>query len=235
MKTAKPEKCCEAPEYAGLSEQWERGFAELAAFQKKRGHCRVPWGGPLGRWCCQQRKSLKKGRLSEKRIRRLDGIGFVWNRREEDWWGLFERLKVFKKKHGHCDVPRHSREDRALSLWVRKQRNVRKCRLLSEDRAKALERLGFTWSVSEKRDADWMAFYERYKGYVRVHGRLLVNRKWHDQELKRWADRQRQARRKGYLSSRQIRLLDGLGFVWKARVSRRGKWLVSTMRGSAKR
>ncbi len=65
-----------------LDALWEEKFAELLAYNKINGHCKVPVKGSenpqLGSWVDRQRTFRKKGKLSENRIQRLDEIGFVW-------------------------------------------------------------------------------------------------------------------------------------------------------------
>ncbi|WP_257615700.1 helicase associated domain-containing protein, partial [Chlamydia suis] len=64
-------------------EEWEENFLELKRFQEEHGHCKVPQWYPqnpqLAYWVSNQRQDFKKGKLSEDRIARLEGIGFVWN------------------------------------------------------------------------------------------------------------------------------------------------------------
>ena len=56
---------------------WETRFNELIQYKAKHGDCKVPRSqGPLGRWVRQQREVYKKGKLSQYRIDRLNGIGF---------------------------------------------------------------------------------------------------------------------------------------------------------------
>ncbi len=66
------------------TELWEQRFAELLAFQQRFGHCDVParWheNVPLGRGVSVQRLFRRRGWLSADRIRRLDEVGFSWDR-----------------------------------------------------------------------------------------------------------------------------------------------------------
>ena len=70
---------------------WEEKFALLRAFKKIHGHCRVPKGYVVGGiklygWVVTQRKEFMQYHLgflsyiiNEKRIRRLDRVGFDWS------------------------------------------------------------------------------------------------------------------------------------------------------------
>ena len=72
-----------------LSAAWTQRYHELQEFRYSYGHTRVPrqWeeNRQLGHWVTNQRvqyRRLREGRhstLTEERISRLEGIGFVWN------------------------------------------------------------------------------------------------------------------------------------------------------------
>jgi hypothetical protein len=88
---------------------WENGFAALTKFKAREGHCRVPAlhierKYRLGQWVSQQQMSADT--LSPKHRKRLNAIGFVWNRREDAWERGFAVLTKFKAYRGHCLVPR---------------------------------------------------------------------------------------------------------------------------------
>jgi len=63
-------------------ERWNFRFQELQTFVAEKGHARVPYDyadhPPLSSWVYQQRKTLREGRLSEDRRRRLDEVGPGW-------------------------------------------------------------------------------------------------------------------------------------------------------------
>lgn len=72
--------------------------------------------------------------LTDEREKRLVEVGFVFNTKESNtlrdiimrsysanWNGYLERLVKFKKKHGHCRVPRRHPEDQSLASWVMRQ------------------------------------------------------------------------------------------------------------------
>ena len=51
----------------------------------------------LGEWVSKQRQLDKQGRLSEERVRKLDRLGFVWDKDEANWEANFQELKRYKK------------------------------------------------------------------------------------------------------------------------------------------
>ncbi len=89
---------------------------ELTKFKEQFGHCNVPLKYPsLGFWCARVRKSykdLQEGKpkseysmpLNEKRIERLEDMGFQWFGKKTFEQRL-EELRTFKERQGHCKVP----------------------------------------------------------------------------------------------------------------------------------
>ena len=61
---------------------WDTQLQELVRYQAKHGDCNVPQRqGQLGLWILTQRRVYRKGKLSQDRIDRLNGIGFDWTLR----------------------------------------------------------------------------------------------------------------------------------------------------------
>jgi hypothetical protein len=86
-------------------DRWERGFAALSKFRRRKGHCCPPryhleGKYKLGQWVTAQR--YLKDKLSVERKKRLDRIGFVWNWRDFVWERGFAALLKFKRREGHC-------------------------------------------------------------------------------------------------------------------------------------
>ena len=151
---------------------WDKRYAQLVAFKKRFGHCDVPchWRKDrfFGQWVSSQRNLRKKGRLSQERIDRLDQIGFRWLARfrldapppsflarvkvlDRLWESQFAKLVRFRKKHGHCRIPRTDSAWASLSGWVDKQRLHWRAGRLPEDRRRRLEELGFLSQARRQR------------------------------------------------------------------------------------
>ena len=129
------------------SPTWNDRFEELKAYKAKYGHCNVPvWSGPLGKWILTQRRYYKKSTLSDNRIKLLEDIGFMWSVYDTKWDANFEKLKAYKAKNGHCNVPGGSGP---LGDWVNYQRKAKKDGKLSADRIKLLKGIGFVWKVRD--------------------------------------------------------------------------------------
>jgi len=67
--------------------------------------------------------------LTERKIELLESIDFIWaqnHKGEIGWERRFQEIRKFKRKHGHCNVPTKSAENRALGRWVSTQRTMYK-------------------------------------------------------------------------------------------------------------
>lgn len=130
----------------------------LKEFRKEHGHCNVPAkyskDPELGRWVARTRYQMKIGKLTSEEISRLDKIGFVWSRDDQIWNDMFRMLKEFRKKQGHCDVPRTWKKSQRLSNWVHRQRSRKKKGLLSAERVKLLESIDFNWEAMMRGESE---------------------------------------------------------------------------------
>mgnify|MGYP001592065932 CR=1 FL=1 len=203
---------------------WEERYSELVQFKSKTGHCIVPqqWSeNPgLGHWVLIQRQFRKKGVLSEERIRRLNDIWFVWDTLEAEWEQRFAQILQFKRRFGHCNVPRNYPEAKGLGAWTSTQRQVRlgtRKGSLNEDRIRRLDEIGFVWDTVS---ATWE---ERFSGLVQFKsktGHCNVPRNWPENpSLSHWVTTQRQNRKRGTLNEERLRRLNDIGFAWNIRES----------------
>ncbi|EJK62012.1 hypothetical protein THAOC_17398, partial [Thalassiosira oceanica] len=128
-------------------QKWNVRCDELAAYKAKHGHCKVPTGRKtLGRWVNNQRSNYRKGKLSEKRIQKLEDLGFDWGTARGSqlpWDERFDALTEYQRAYGECNVPRGHE---TLGTWVRDQRQLKKKGKLPKERVQKLDNLGFDWS-----------------------------------------------------------------------------------------
>jgi len=128
---------------------WEEMFSSLSYYKNEHGNCNVSqkWSGDqrLANWVCNQRQFKRKGHLDKHRVERLEELGFVWDPISAFWDKMFAALVDYKRKHGHCNVPTKWSENRQLASWVVNQRSRQV--LLSDDRVRNLEQLGFQWQI----------------------------------------------------------------------------------------
>jgi len=143
---------------------WQKYYDALVQYKAQNGDVKVPRlyaeNPRLGEWVTDQRKQYKlkcegsHSCLTDERKKKLDQLGFVWKVRDRaDWNDRYEQLLEFKKVTGHCKVPQHYSQNRALGKWVAKQREqyrfYREGRhsFLTDERIDLLKSIGFIWKV----------------------------------------------------------------------------------------
>ena len=110
--------------------RWENLFAVLVEYRQGHGDCNVPCGWPghreLARWVKGIRVARKRGEMDLERIRRLDAIGFQWDRGGEGRWEeMYAELADYQQINGHCRISTLSEDCRLLGNWVHTQRTLR--------------------------------------------------------------------------------------------------------------
>jgi len=131
---------------------FDKHIRELKAFKEKHGHVRVTakQDKSLAYFCASMRCARRgKGSMTitDDRIKALDEMGFAWGKNTvvEDH---IEELKTFKAKHGHVRVP--VKQDKSLAKFCHNMRSARRGKgnrtVITEDRIKALDELGFNWA-----------------------------------------------------------------------------------------
>ncbi|MFC0471881.1 Helicase associated domain protein [Halalkalibacter kiskunsagensis] len=142
----------------GSDEQWLLRFKELENYYEEFGTANVPRrykvnNFALGPWAVTTRNLYKKGELSKEQIGLLEGIGFKWDMRSQNWNDMYEQLIEFKKEYGNCDVSRKiHRDNLKLANWVGKQRQLFKQGKLSEGRIERLNEIGFKFEFQDYRN-----------------------------------------------------------------------------------
>jgi hypothetical protein len=121
----------------------------------------------LGQWFDKQRNSHDNDNLRFDRKRLLDEIWFVW--KGKGWHQQHEKLVEFKRKHGHCAVPRGCKQDKSLGDWVNKQRTSHKNNKIRPDQKTILDEIGFT-SKAERS----LNFIQQDKLWHQQHEKLVV-------------------------------------------------------------
>jgi hypothetical protein len=209
---------------------WEKMFKILKEYEKNHGNCNVFENNQkdekLAIWANTQRRMYKKGELNCDHIKRLEGIGFVWEKTDlfysegwEDgdqkrWSEIFDVLKEYKNVYGDCNVPSQWPEDVELASWVYIQRALYRNKTLSNECIKHLEGINFTWDPIFVLDPIWEETLYDLKEYRRNYGDCNVPKNWTDQQLANWVETQRQSYQIGELDYNRIRCLERINFVW---------------------
>jgi hypothetical protein len=198
------------------SELWEAGYAALIKFKNREGHCRVPPrhiddSYRLGQWVGVQREN--KPDLTEYRLRRLDGIGFVWDPFADKWEAGYTALLKFNDRKGNCLVAvNHVEDGYRLGKWCSAQRQAKSA--LTEDRLRRLDELGFIWDArSELWEAGYAALikFKDREGHCRVPSNHVED----GYRLGQWCSVQKQ-KKEEMNTNRRLRL-DKLCFIWDLR------------------
>ncbi len=202
--------------------RWEKGFAALATFKARKGHCCAPSRHiegkfRLGQWVILQRKA--KDEMPAKRKTRLNAIGFVWDGHGHAWENGFTALSKFKVREGHCRVPRYHIEGAyKLGQWVSVQRLSRDG--MPAERRSRLDKIGFVW---DQREHFWekgftaLTKFKAREGHCRVHS-FHIERNF---KLGQWVTTQRRSKTK--MPAERKSQLNKIGFVWRAIKRRRQK------------
>ena len=187
---------------AAARDRWLIKFGELRHFRATNGHCNVPRNCKeslqLGKWVNNQRFEYKKyiqgktSKMSDERIKLLEGEGFQWSMVEHvPWEQRFNEVVAYKAIHGNCRVPKRYPTNQPLANWVDKQRKEYKLlqngkkSSMSEKRIEFLNGVGFAWvAISE---VSWEERLQELISYKAVYGNCLVPNKYQDNHaLGRW-------------------------------------------------
>ena len=218
---------------------WNESFTKLEAYKKDHGHCNVPQrDGPLGGWVTDQSRNYRKKSkcMTADRIDKLEKIGFVWDQKETQWNESFAKLKAYKEKHGHCNVPGGYPDDPSLGIWVQNQRSsyfdnrsgMTADRIQQlEARIQQLEAIGVEWDINK---AKWNESFTKLMAYKEEHGHCNVPTEYHaDPSLGIWVKNQRESHNhpseRGGMTEDRIQQLEKIGFEWEWRPPST-KWVV---------
>jgi len=197
-----------------LASQWEQMFTVLKEFQMKNEHCNVPQLYPenpsLGVWAARQRMAFKRDKLTSEQIRRLGTLGFQWTPHVTRWDKMLTTLTMYKKRLGHCNVPRSYLANPSLSVWVNEQRARFRNTELPSELVRRLESLGFDWNPKA---SQWEIMFAALSAFEGKNGHCRVPRGYSDNpSLGDWVNNQRAACRKNELTPDQAQRLEALGF-----------------------
>jgi hypothetical protein len=125
---------------------------KLLKLKQEKGHCMVPFkhkqDKSLGIWVSTQQTFRETNQIWLDWKTFLDEIGFAWKADGDKLWHQqHEKIVEFKRKTGHCLVPRTYEQDKFLGQWVGHQRNHHVNDKTRPDQKELLERMGFAWKA----------------------------------------------------------------------------------------
>ncbi|MRX94014.1 Helicase associated domain protein, partial [Parabacteroides goldsteinii] len=184
---------------------WPVMYERLIEYKEREGRWPQAAEGKLGNWCNTQRIARKKGTLSEDYISQLDRIGFEWEVQDSRWMQYYEELKGFMVVEHRCP----KRGENKLNTWCNTQRQARKKGLLSNERIRLLDSIGFWWE--QDLDSLWAENWQQVLIYYKKHKRWP---KSNEGKAGSWCNTQRKNRKQGLLSAERIARMDAEGFIW---------------------
>lgn len=203
-------------EWNPVETSWEKLFDALCSYRKKYGHCNVPDKFPqnpaLGFWVVRLRTLHRRGRMSAKRLERLNNLGFDWDPSYTVWQRMYASLCDYKAKNGNCLVPAHKSENPCLGTWVGTQRLAKKKGRLNPEQIQQLNEVGFVW---EPYEALWAEKFNELCEYLKNHVDCNVPDKYSENpSLGNWVSKQRVSKKKGKLPDEKVQQLERIGFDW---------------------
>ena len=111
------------------------------------------------------------------RFKRLDALGFNWDRHWERWNEMVEHLRIYEERHGDCKVPDayQTENGKNLGSWVITVRGLRRGTTdaeISPHRIAELDAIGFVWE--NVLHLHWDQMYEELRRYRETHGHCRV-------------------------------------------------------------
>ena len=199
-----------------LEEKFEKGFQETLHYKESIGNPNAEFyyktaeGYPLGIWQVSQRQFYRQGKISPDRIKKLENIGFTWERREEKFEKGFTETLLYKARTGDLNAPNSYKtaEGYYLGSWQSDKR-ARKGKL-SPEQIKRLEEIGFTWEKNFGKGYEETLLYKDRTGNPNVP---LNYKTAEGYRLGFWQSIKRHNYKKGNLSQGWIKRLEDIGFT----------------------
>ena len=137
------------------------------------------------------------------------------------WEYMFRMLSIFRRSHGHCEVPFDGRTG-SLGSWLRRQIDEAQDGRLDVGQRQRLENLGVVFDTGDReaglhpRHAErWERRFAELLEFQKRFGHTHVPAKWKENKpLGQWVHGQRAIRKEGMLSARRMARLDAIGFAW---------------------
>ena len=169
----------------------------------------------IGRWITKQRSNYNQNKLSQERIKLLEDEGFIFKivDLELQWNSMFELYKEFKQEFDREPKSIEVYKDMNLGNWVFGRRQDYKKGVLSQERIKMLEEVGFVFdNINE---LQWNSNFELYKEFKQEFDREPKRNEFYKNiNIGTWEREQRRSYKESKLSSEKIKMLEEAGFVF---------------------
>ena len=146
--------------------------------------------------------------------------------REQKWNAWLDELIGYKEVHGHCNVPKTSKEYSRLGIWVYTQRREYKKFMdgdksshMTQTRIVKLEEVGFEWSAGL---LSWEKRYQQLLDFKTDHGHCNVPKRFKENtQLGNWVGKQRyqyklfmNGDKASQMTQERIDMLEAINFQW---------------------
>lgn len=214
-------------------DKWDIMYNQARRYYERYGNLMVTGEEyrELREWLYAMRKRIKSGKLSPKKIKKLEEIGMIENIHVRKWQENYEKAKEYYEKYG-----KYYAKDKKIYRWVALQKDKYRDGKLSEEQIKLLNEIGAlkdrrTKKSEEKRlegkrseekksTEKWNLMTAQARKYCEQYGNLDVEEEEEDKEnngLYNWLIEMKLACEQGKLTSEKIKELRDIGigdFIW---------------------
>ena len=217
---------------------WEVRYTLAKAYHDGHGDLNMPAdykpdGIWVAKWLNEQRQihiGKRKGKkLTDEQITRLEAIGMEWGNRNHSKWSAaweasYQDAKTYFEAHGDLKVPDGYKgaSGKSISIWVQRQRTLRRDGKLSEEQIRLLDEIGMVWEIKDP----WEIGYRHAEHFFKVNGHLGMPNQYVCEDgyrLGNWLANQRtnhnNPKKYHRLTDEQTRRLEQLGIVWSPSAS----------------
>ena len=199
---------------------WDQYYGRLLAYFDAHGNIDVQSdtteNEELVYWMYLQRSRRSKGGISEADIQKLDAIGFVWDKFDDQWNSMYAKARLYKELNNDFDVTGDDDDSKKLRTWLTRQRTKLKSDALSKSQKELLDQIGFDWDVLDER---WEESFAALEKIYRERSTCELPDEPEFFKLNIWIKNQRQNYRKGKLSPARLAKLKRINFIWNTRDS----------------
>jgi superfamily II DNA or RNA helicase len=126
----------------------------------------------------------------------------------DNWDSMYEELREFYNKNGHCNVSYSYGDNKKLYNWIRTQKKYG----VSEEKKQKLDELNFDWELISF-DDKWDSMYEKLLIFYNEYNDTNVPRTY-NHKLWLWIGTQRSFYSQNRLTKDRIQKLEELNFAW---------------------
>ena len=178
----------------------------------------------LGRWVLRMRRAAREGQMSDKQIKMLDEVGFIWNNYDDAWMNNYKIAKEYYDEHHHLSIPSQylKKHGHRLSGWLRNQKakyDKPNHGGLSDEQVMLLEEIHI--ELRTRSDTLWMKGYAALQKYVKENGTTYIPNSYDTEDgihLGKWVSRMKTNYWNRTISKTQMELLNKLKMDWRPNV-----------------